>query len=98
MRQAYARRGFETWAERNKNRRKTTLEDLTVADANQPQAFGPRERMIEARARRRCEERSDEAIHSFFARQDGLLRCARNDGSPVHLAFLIDTRGEAANA
>ena len=66
-------------------------------------------------------ERS-EAIHSFFARQDGLLRCARNDGvgdgllrgacrrarmrdpfarnddSPVHLAFLIDTGGEAANA
>ena len=29
--------------------------------------------------RRHCEERS-EAIHSFFARQDGLLRCARNDG------------------
>src|ERR1700704_177403 len=26
-------------------------------------------------------ERSDEAIHSFFARRDGLLRCARNDGT-----------------
>src|SRR5882762_6160425 len=25
-------------------------------------------------------ERSDEAIQSFFARRDGLLRCARNDG------------------
>src|SRR5467141_5086138 len=25
-------------------------------------------------------ERSDEAIHSFFARRDGLLRFARNDG------------------
>src|SRR6266568_4628996 len=38
-----------------------------------------------ARARtcgcRHCEERSDEAIHSSFARQDGLLRCARNDGA-----------------
>src|SRR6267378_1162673 len=30
---------------------------------------------------RHCEERSDEAIHSFFARLDGLLRFARNDGS-----------------
>src|SRR5882757_4132535 len=30
--------------------------------------------------RRHCEERSDEAIHSFFARRDGLLRSARNDG------------------
>src|SRR5260221_3085736 len=40
---------------------------------------------------RHCEERlvrrsstseggSDEAIHSSFARRDGLLRCARNDG------------------
>src|SRR5258708_28693045 len=29
---------------------------------------------------RHCEERSDEAIHSFFARRDGLLRFARNDG------------------
>ena len=29
--------------------------------------------------RRHCEERSDEAIHSFFARHDGLLRFARND-------------------
>src|SRR6266446_986409 len=28
-------------------------------------------------------ERSDEAIHSFFARRDGLLRCARNDGEGV---------------
>src|SRR3954471_20320375 len=28
---------------------------------------------------RHCEERSDEAIHSFFARRDGLLRGARND-------------------
>jgi hypothetical protein len=27
---------------------------------------------------RHCER--SEAIHSFFARQDGLLRCARNDG------------------
>src|SRR4029077_7502473 len=30
--------------------------------------------------RRHCEERSDEAIHSFFPRRGGLLRCARNDG------------------
>src|SRR5258706_2272250 len=29
---------------------------------------------------RHCEERSDEAIHSFFARRDGLLRSTRNDG------------------
>jgi hypothetical protein len=31
---------------------------------------------------RHCEERSDEAIHLLPARceQDGLLRCARNDG------------------
>ena len=29
---------------------------------------------------RHCEERSDEAIHSFLVRRDGLLRCARNDG------------------
>jgi hypothetical protein len=29
---------------------------------------------------RHCEERSDEAIHSFFARRHGLLRYARNDG------------------
>src|SRR4029453_19235574 len=26
-----------------------------------------------------CEERSDAGIHSFLARQDGLLRFARND-------------------
>ena len=30
--------------------------------------------------RRHCEERSDEAIHSFLPWQDGLLRFARNDG------------------
>src|SRR5438477_10660892 len=29
---------------------------------------------------RHCEERSDEAIHSFFPWRDGLLRFARNDG------------------
>src|SRR5258708_8639532 len=28
---------------------------------------------------RHCEERSDEAIHSFIPWRDGLLRCARND-------------------
>jgi len=28
---------------------------------------------------RHCEEQSDEAIHSSFARRDGLLRFARND-------------------
>ena len=33
--------------------------------------------------RRHCEERSDEAIHSFFAWRDGLLRCARNDGAGI---------------
>jgi hypothetical protein len=31
-------------------------------------------------AGRHCEERSDEAIHSFFSPSDGLLRFARNDG------------------
>src|ERR1700710_859442 len=29
---------------------------------------------------RHCEERSDEAIHSFFSWRHGLLRFARNDG------------------
>src|SRR3981081_1899978 len=43
--------------------------------------IAPRGRGLISRiARRHCEERSDEAIYSFFARQDGLLRCARNDG------------------
>src|SRR5712672_4185147 len=32
------------------------------------------------RGARHCEERSDKAIHFFFAQRDGLLRCARNDG------------------
>src|SRR6267378_3394638 len=32
---------------------------------------------------RHCEKRSDEAIHSFFTRRDGLLRFARNDGVNV---------------
>jgi hypothetical protein len=31
-------------------------------------------------ARRHCEKRSDEAIHSFLAWRNGLLRFARNDG------------------
>src|SRR3977135_1839980 len=35
---------------------------------------------VKQRRRRHCEERSDEAIHSFFPRRDGLLRFARNDG------------------
>ena len=30
---------------------------------------------------RHCEERSDEAIHSFLLWHDGLLRSARNDGT-----------------
>ena len=34
--------------------------------------------------RRHCEERSDEAIHSFFLRRDGLLRFARNDVERAH--------------
>src|SRR5258707_14208337 len=33
----------------------------------------------ESGAFRHCEERSDEAIHSFFSWRDGLLRFARND-------------------
>jgi hypothetical protein len=36
-------------------------------------------RCIVISADRHCEERSDEAIHSFFARRNGLLRFARND-------------------
>src|SRR5258707_6567688 len=32
---------------------------------------------------RHCEDRSDEAIHSSFARRNGLLRFARNDGFPI---------------
>ena len=39
---------------------------------------------------RHCEERSDEAIHSFFARPDGLLRFARNDG----LKYRVSQGGE----
>jgi hypothetical protein len=42
--------------------------------------------------RRHCEERSDEAIHSFFTRRDGLLRCARNDGFLVSRLFEIESR------
>ncbi len=42
--------------------------------------------------RRHCEERSDEAIHSFFARQDGLLRGA------CHRARIRATRWLAMTA
>jgi hypothetical protein len=41
---------------------------------------------------RHCEERSDEAIHSFFARRDGLLRCARNDGPTPGSSVLFEIR------
>src|SRR6266403_2069705 len=41
---------------------------------------------------RHCEERSDEAIHTFFARRDGLLRCARNDGSAPGSYVLFEIR------
>src|SRR5882762_8870903 len=41
---------------------------------------------------RHCEERSDEAIHSFCTRRDGLLRCARNDGSTPELSLLFEIR------
>ena len=46
----------------------------------------PRER--EGVSYRHCEERSDEAIRSFFTWRNGLLRCARNDGlrTPCTLA------------
>jgi hypothetical protein len=50
-----------------------------------PGVMGPCVRRDDSRERsnhqRHCEERSDEAIHSLFARQNGLLRFARNDGS-----------------
>ena len=36
---------------------------------------------------RHCEEQSDEAIHSFFLRFDGLLRFARNDAVRDDFAF-----------
>src|SRR5450755_2495763 len=39
---------------------------------------------------RHCEERNDEAIHSFFGSQ-GLLRCARNDGANQAVARCILT-------
>src|ERR1700692_3576560 len=35
-------------------------------------------------SKRHCEERSDEAIHSFLTLRDGLLRFARNDGRDHH--------------
>jgi hypothetical protein len=35
--------------------------------------------MVSPENYRHCEEQSDEAIHSFLARSDGLLRFARND-------------------
>src|SRR5258708_15528127 len=35
---------------------------------------------------RHCER--SEAIHSFFARRDGLLRFARNDGDPPYVRIL----------
>jgi hypothetical protein len=38
---------------------------------------------------RHCEEQSDEAIHSFFVRQDGLLRFARNDD--LKISWLFET-------
>src|SRR5258708_36306958 len=41
---------------------------------------------------RHCEERSDEAIHSFFTLRDGLLRCARNDGDRATPYPLLFTR------
>ena len=37
-------------------------------------------------------EQLREAIHSFFARHDGLLRCARNDG--VSACFVPNARGK----
>ena len=42
---------------------------------------------------RHCEERSDEAIHAFFPRRDGLLRFARNDGCKT-----LDNESSASGA
>jgi hypothetical protein len=42
---------------------------------------------------RRCEERSDAAIHSFFTSQDGLLRFARNDGDDFVARMSVATSG-----
>src|SRR5258707_1170569 len=41
-------------------------------------------------ARRHCER--SEAIHSFFARRDRLLRCARNDGSTTRGLLKMESR------
>jgi hypothetical protein len=44
---------------------------------------------------RHCEERSDEAIHSSFARLDGLLRFARNDGFKLFALGSLTSEGKA---
>src|ERR1035441_10301520 len=47
---------------------------------NRPSLARNRRRECEGVPCRHCEERSDEAIHSFLSSLDGLLRYARNDG------------------
>jgi hypothetical protein len=47
---------------------------------------------------RHCEEQSDEAIHSFFARRDGLLRFARNDGSSLGRREIFDPTARPKNS
>src|ERR1700704_5523148 len=59
-----------------------------------------REVVSEIRAVIACDKREafaqgstcDEAIHTFFARQDGLLRFARNDGSTPDCLWLFEIR------
>src|SRR5437660_916846 len=46
-----------------------SIDDLSVTDIESSIIFA---RCLH----RHCEERSDEAIHSFFLLRDGLLRCA----------------------
>src|SRR5258706_6113577 len=50
-----------------------------VAKPRAPRAARSRSHILNLECRH-CEEQSDEAIHSFFARPHGLLRSARNDG------------------
>jgi hypothetical protein len=45
-----------------------------------PRPTNPISMVVFPLALRHCDERSDEAIHSFFVRRGGLLRFARNDG------------------
>ena len=60
---------------------------------SRPNLARSKRRDREVVSRRHCEARSDEAIHSFFVRYDGLLRSARNDGfNPGCLKYVVARR------